>query len=205
MRFVLPVVVSALLLAGCASGPADQPQNTTPSIPGVDDVIAAPGEVQGQGTVIQVGDAPPQLCLGAIAESYPPQCGGPEITGWDWATAEGFETSGGVTWGAYVVTGGWDGITFSATSSMMLALYDPMPVVEPLLDPENAGDTDPTELERIQTELGDSAPFTVLESSIQNGYLWVRVIYDDGSIQRWANETYLPDAVVIRAALRDIG
>ena len=203
MRFVLPMVASALLLAGCATGPAAQPQNTTPSFPSVNEVIPAPGEVQGHATVLQIGDAPPQLCLGPIAESYPPQCTGPEMTGWDWETAEGFESSGDVTWGAYVVTGGWDGVTFSVTGSMMLALYDPMPVVEPLLDPENAGDTDPAELERIQGELAD-APFTVLESSIQNGYLFVRAIYDDGSIQRWADETYLPDAVVIRSALRDI-
>jgi hypothetical protein len=35
-------------------------------------------------TVLQEGDGPPELCLGGVAESFPPQCGGPEIAGWDW-------------------------------------------------------------------------------------------------------------------------
>jgi hypothetical protein len=162
--------------------------------------------VQGQGTVIQVGDTVAQLCLGAIAESYPPQCTGPEIDGWDWdAVAGTFETSGDVTWGAYAVTGTWDGGRFGLTGAITLALYDPMPVVDPQLDPDNAGDTDPAELERIQSEIDDSAPFTVLTSSIENGYVFVGVTYDDGSIQAWADETFLPDAVAIRPALRDIG
>lgn len=203
--FVVPVLASALLLAGCATGPGGQPQNTTPSFPDLD-AIAAPGEVQGQGTVIQVGDASPQLCLGAIAESYPPQCSGPAIDGWDWDSVEGtFESSADVTWGAYVVTGTWDGTRFGATSAMTLALYDPMPTVDPQMDPDNAGDTDPAELQRIQAEIDENAPFTVLTSSVENGYVFVRVIYDDGSIQAWADDEYLPDAVAIRPALRDIG
>lgn len=203
--FAVPALAAALLLSGCATGPADQPQNTAPSSDGLD-AIAAPGEVEGQGTVIQIGDADPQFCLGPIAESYPPQCTGPEIDGWDWGAVENtFETSGDVTWGAYVVSGTWDGSRLGLTSAMTLALYDPLPVVDPLLDPDNAGDTDPAELERIRTELDETAPFTVLTSSIENGYVFLRVIYDDGRIQAWADETYLPDAVAIRPALRDIG
>jgi hypothetical protein len=206
----LPALLSAasglVLLAGCAA--------TSPAVPGSDGggtdsdigiAIAAPGEVAGQGTVIQTGDTPPQLCLGAVAESYPPQCSGPEITGWDWDAVEGDESSGDVTWGAYAVSGGWDGTTFDVTSSVMLALYDPMPYVDPLLDPGNAGDSAPADLERIQTELHESAPFAVLSSWIENGYVFASVIYDDGSLQAWADEKYLPDVVAIRPALRDIG
>jgi hypothetical protein len=206
----VPALLSAasglVLLAGCAGGSAVSPGSDgggTSSDIGV--AIAAPGEVLGQGTVIQTGDTPPQLCLGAVAESYPPQCSGPEITGWDWDSVEGEESSGAVTWGAYAVTGGWDGTTFDVTSSVMLALYDPMPYVDPLLDPENAGDSAQADLERIQTELHESAPFVVLSSSIENGYVFASVIYDDGSLQAWADQRYLPDVVAIRPALRDIG
>jgi hypothetical protein len=110
-----------------------------------------------------------------------------------------------VTWGAYALTGGWDGTTFDVTSSIMLALYDPMPFVDPLLDPENAGDSTQADLERIQAELHESAPFVVLSSWIENGYVFANVIYDDGSLQAWADERYLPDVVAIRPALRDIG
>ena len=56
----------------------------------------------------------------------------------------------------------------------MLALYDPMPVVDPLLDPENAGDTPEAELTRIQDELTESSPFPILSSGQMNGYLFVR-------------------------------
>lgn len=207
----LPVLLAALgsaaLLAGCASGPSITPGASGGSADDTTDIgvaIAAPGEVHGQGTVLQIGDAAPQLCLGPIMESYPPQCSGPEITGWDWDEVEGEETSGEVTWGAYAVTGTWDGETFGVTSTIMLALYDPMPVVDPLLDPANAGDSDPAELERIQTELMESAPFEVLTSWSENGYLFASVIYDDGSIQAWADEKYLPDVVAIRPALTDV-
>lgn len=194
------------LLAGCAASPGSTGDGDVPSddTSDIGAAIAAPGDVIGQGTVIQTGDTPPQLCLGPVMESYPPQCSGPEITGWDWDAVDGEETSGEVTFGAYAVTGGWDGTVFSVKSAMMLALYDPMPFVDPLLDPENAGDTDPAELERIQTELTESAPFVVLTSSIENGYVFASVLYDDGSIQAWADDKYLPDTVAIRPALRDV-
>jgi hypothetical protein len=87
---------------------------------------------------------------------------------------------------------------------MTLALYDPLPVFDPLTDPENAGDTAQADLERIQTELTESAPFLVLTSSIENGYVFAQVIYDDGSLQAWADQKYLPDTVAIRSALRDV-
>src|SRR4051812_24259987 len=135
MRIVLPLLAAAVLLTGCAAPAVTPGAGGDGSASDTSDVgvaIAAPGEVFGQGTVIQTGDAAPQLCLGAVAESYPPQCSGPEISGWDWETIDGEESSGDVTWGAYAVTGGWDGTTFSFTSGVMLALYDPMPFVDPL-------------------------------------------------------------------------
>jgi len=203
---LLPALVAGLVLTGCASGPG--PGGITdwgPVGPDYELIIGAPGEVQGQGTVMQLGDATPQLCLGAILESYPPQCSGPEIDGWDWEAVDGEERSGDATWGAYVVTGLWDGIRFTVTSAMMLALYDPMPIADPLLDPENAGDTDPAELERVREDIEVWAPFTLLETRIENGYVFVRVIYDDGSLQDRVDRIYLPDVVAIRPALHDIG
>jgi hypothetical protein len=206
--YLLAASAALVLLAGCAT-PAATPgsggDGSTSDTSDIGVAIAAPGEVIGQGTVLQTGDALPQLCLGAVAESYPPQCSGPEITGWDWDAIEGEESSGDVTWGAYAVTGGWDGTQFSLTSAVMLALYDPMPIEDPLRDPENAGDTDQAELERIQTELHETAPFVVLSSSVENGYVFADVIYDDGSLQEWADGKYLPDVVAIRPALRDVG
>jgi hypothetical protein len=193
--------VSIALLAACTNGPDPIDPGNSPIVPA--DVIAAPGPVVGQGTVIQTGDTPPQLCLGAVMESYPPQCSGPELVGWTWDTVDGEETSGDVTFGTFAVFGGWDGVQLTVTDAVSLALYDPMPVVDPLVDPENTGDASDADLTRIQDELTESAPIEILTMWQENGYLFVQVVYDDGSIQAWADATYLPDTVAIRGALRD--
>lgn len=73
-------------------------------------------------TVIDTGDGP-QMCLGAVAESYPPQCGGPAVENFDWGQT-GFEEAAGVRWGSYALTGTFDGSTFSVTDAIPAALYD---------------------------------------------------------------------------------
>jgi hypothetical protein len=127
-----------------------------------------------------------------VLESYPPQCSGPELIGWDWDAVDGEKTSGKATFGTYAVSGSWDGTRLTVTGAIMLALYDPVPFVDPMLDPENAGDVPQHKLEEYQAVL-------------QNGYVFVTVLYDDGSIQSWADLAYVPDAIVIRPALRDLG
>ena len=57
-----------------------------------------------------------ELCLGAIAASLPPQCGGPRLVGWDWVDHEGdYEQRAGVRWGDFLVTGTFDGSSVSPT------------------------------------------------------------------------------------------
>lgn len=47
-----------------------------------------------------------ELCLGGVAESYPPQCGGPKVAGWKWADWTGaFEEASGTRWGSFILTG----------------------------------------------------------------------------------------------------
>lgn len=190
-----PVLAGALLLAGCtAAGPGAGGDVPIPH-------PAADRLVSGQGTVLQSFDDPPQLCLGAIAESYPPQCSGPEIIGWDWSTIELKESVEDVTWGAYAVIGLWDGERFDLKEPPIpLALYDPMPQEpDPRHDPANAGKGTDAELDRIQRELFDS--LEPLIAGPDNGYLFVTVIFDDGSIQEYVDEKYGPDLVVIESAL----
>lgn len=69
----------------------------------------------GQGLLLQKGDEPTVLCLGAVAESYPPQCSGPGVVGLDWADVPNTETASGVTWGEARVVGTYDGSTFTLT------------------------------------------------------------------------------------------
>ncbi len=181
----------ALTLAACSPpiGSGDAPAS-----PAVSSVL-------GQGTVLQVEDAAPQFCLGAVAESYPPQCSGPELVGWDWNEVEGSETASGVTWGTYAVWGTWNGTSLTVTDSIMLALYDPMFVADPYLDEANRGPTGDDELAAIQQQVADEAPVEVLASWAENGYLFAQVTFDDGSVQEWADSTFGPDVVLIRPAL----
>lgn len=205
-RPVAPAIVGAalVLLAGCASpgdsGPIDPGSAPPAGIP------AAQGPVAGQGTVLQLGDAAPQLCLGAVAESYPPQCSGPEIVGWDWEPIELKETANDVTWGTFAVVGRWDGATFELTEPPVpLALHDPMPTEpDPRLDPESPGAGSDDELLELQQSLHADSPVELLMSWPENGYLFVTVVYDDGSIQEHFDESHGEDLVAVRSALRDI-
>nr|WP_300046760.1 hypothetical protein [uncultured Nocardioides sp.] len=92
------------------------------------------GEVRTSGLVMVIdeGDGP-ELCLGAVAESYPPQCSGPALADFDWGDV-GSEEASGVQWGSYALTGTFDGTTFTVTDAIPAALYDTMaaPEEEPL-------------------------------------------------------------------------
>lgn len=160
------------------------------------------GEVVAQGTVMDVaGEA--ELCLGAVAESYPPQCSGIPLEGWAWDGVEGSETSGDVTWGAYAVQGTYDGDSFTSTvPPIMLALYDPMP----LPDPTNGepGEGEAAELLALQEELPDRLGDQYLSSYPENGYLWVDVVWDDGTLQDAADAEFGENVVVVRSAMREL-
>ncbi|NPD03707.1 hypothetical protein HN031_03295 [Nocardioides sp. zg-1308] len=92
------------------------------------------GEVRTNGlvTVLDAGEGP-QMCLGAVAASYPPQCGGPAVEGFEWGEV-GFEEASGVRWGSYALTGTFDGTAFTASDAVPAALYDAMaePEEQPL-------------------------------------------------------------------------
>jgi hypothetical protein len=79
-------------------------------------------------TVLSSPDHGPQLCS-AVAESYPPQCGGPDIVGWDWSVAK-HQSAHGTTWGTYSVVGTFEDGVFTLTE----------PPGEPLPSPPNEPD-----------------------------------------------------------------
>ena len=196
-----------LALSSCAGTPGsaanDAGSDAPPAVPASNP--AAPGEVLGQGTVLQTDGEAAMFCLGAVAESYPPQCSGPEILGWDWDAVEGAESASGVSWGSYAVQGTWDGTALTVTQPpIMLALYDPMPVVDPFTDPDNAGTSSDDELTALQEQVHNDEFVEALSSWPENGYLFVSVIYDDGSVQRYLDEQHGKDVVQVRSALRDL-
>lgn len=71
----------------------------------------------------------PQLCS-AVAESYPPQCSGPQAVGFDWAELpeDSYESAGNgasaTTWGDFGVTGTWDGERLTLTETPEPATYE---------------------------------------------------------------------------------
>lgn len=111
------LVITGAALAACAGGAGSAgPPNSG---------RLAEFSVVAVGTVFDTGDGV-RLC-GTVLESFPPQCGGEGVPleGWSWDGLDGSETSGGVTWGAYAVSGSWDDGTLTvAGDPVMLALYD---------------------------------------------------------------------------------
>lgn len=201
-------LVGMLTLSACAGGPAAAPP-TSSDAPGsaLETANPAPpdGEVQASGTVMDIGGSI-ELCLGAVAESYPPQCSGIPISGWSWDGIEGSESSGDVAWGAYAITGTYDGETFTVTQPpLLLALYDPIAPEDPTGG--EPGSTPESELIAIQDGLpavfGDDGS-VYLGSLPEKGRLWVDVVWDDGTLQAAADEDYGQGVVIIRSALHEI-
>jgi hypothetical protein len=73
------------------------------------------GLYEGNGTVLEAKDRGPELCLGGVALSLPPQCGGVPLIGWNWGSVDGEERAGGTTWGSYRVVGHYDGEKLTVT------------------------------------------------------------------------------------------
>ena len=197
---IVAAAVVAIAIAGCAS--ADP--SGTPSQAPLGSVTPVPpeGEVRAVGTVLDAG-GDPQLCLGAIAESYPPQCSGIPLEAWTWEGVDGAESSGDVTWGAYAVMGTYDGETFTVSQPpIMLALYDPIRPEDPTGGQPGAGDE--AALASIQEELPELLGDAYLSSYPQDGWLWVDVVWDDGSWQEAADAAYGEDVVIIRSAIQPL-
>jgi hypothetical protein len=206
-----PLAVAALLLGGCGTpasgpgGPGSAPATVPATVaPPVTSIPPASGPVTGTGTVIQTPGGDPQLCLGPVMESYPPQCDGIPLVGWDWETTGPHEQSdlgGEVTrWGTWAVTGTFDGTTMTVTGSVPLALYDvaaqpsPRPVAPP----------DLTDAGWARVEAGVRLLPGLLTSAREGdtGPVLADVVHDDGTLQDWADASFGPGAVRVTSALR---
>lgn len=98
-----------LALAACGAPEIGRLGDSSPS------ASQSPGQrYEWSGTVLQSSEHRPELCS-IVAESYPPQCGGVPVAGWDWGDVHGEERSGGTIWGGFRVVGTYDGKTFTIT------------------------------------------------------------------------------------------
>lgn len=109
------VLLAALALSGCGDEVSTDPAGSSSWDENqglVEDNYS--GRFQVTTTVLESPGQGPELCAGGVAESLPPQCGGPEIAGWDWDAVDA-ESASGTTWGEYTLTGTWDGARFTLT------------------------------------------------------------------------------------------
>lgn len=208
MRFPAIATLAALLvLSACGSDgdtTATDPAGHGPSSSrsSVTAVPAAPGTVHTAGlvTVMDTGGAP-EVCLGPVAESYPPQCSGPELVGWDWSDHQGtFEAEGEVRWGQFALTGTWDGERLTVTDAISAALYDAARPVDPV-HPAPEKDLDVTGLERVRAAAEDLPG--ALSAYVDGPRVLVDVVYDDGSVQDRVDATYGQGVLVVRPMLVD--
>ena len=213
MKTALALAAALLSLTACGSDSSDvvrdsggdaATQTPTADAPPEAPVPDGPVRTLNLATVMDKGS--PELCLGPVAESYPPQCGGPAITNWDWSRhgQEMFEQQGDIRWGTYMVTGRWDGTAFEVTETIPGALYDAISP-EPSPTPSPATVYTDRELLEIANELTDSLPGVqgAYGGEGTNGHVLADVIYDDGSLQAWADEQYGAGVVLITSALVD--
>ena len=116
----IPLALAMLLLAttaACATGirtgqaPEASPGSAQPKGNLVRDGYA--GRFRVAATVLQNKEHGPQICL-SVALSLPPQCGGPDVAGWSWDGLK-HESAVSTTWGEYLITGTFDGHTFTLT------------------------------------------------------------------------------------------
>ena len=87
----LALALAALLLVaacgtddgGRATDPAGSPPTASPTSPSAGAIPPADGEVVTRTLATVMDTGSPELCLGPVAESYPPQCRGIPLRGWN--------------------------------------------------------------------------------------------------------------------------
>ena len=214
MRFAW-AVAALLVLAACgtddgtrAADPAGDPTTSgaVADMPTAIPAASGPVTTLTPATVMDTGM--PELCLGAVAESYPPQCRGIPLVGWSWRDQAGhFDRISSVRWGLFAVTGSFDGTTLTVRDAVPAALHDPGPLPAEPTRCEDLATADchgPTQarIEQIQEELSALPGVLVIDASryVVHAY----VIHDDGSFQVWADEAYGDGIVEIGSALEPI-
>lgn len=195
-------LAGATLLSACSAGPSAAGGDTAPPGSALSALTpdAPTGEVLGQGMVLDDGSAA-TLCLGAVAESAPPQCSGIPLIGWSWEGLADATTTSGSTWGTYAVWGTYDGDAFTVTRTPVpLALFDAMPAPDPTQG--ERGEATASDVDTVQTVAPDAIGDAYLGSYDQDGWVYVDVVWDDGTWQRAADQDFGAGKIIVRSALR---
>lgn len=165
---------------------------------------------QGSITVLQGTERDSAGLCAVVAESYPPQCEGLPVTGWEW-DAVPHEEASGVRWGTYIVTGTFDGKAFTLTEEALpvdevdMADYPHLEYTEPEFgDP--AEDLSAAELDAIATELADRFPAIVFGgyADEEHGAAVVDTLLVSAELEAYAAEHFPEDTVVFTSVLKPL-
>jgi hypothetical protein len=209
MQRFIPVA-AVLVLAACGQGAGDAGSSggdadTAADSPSGDAVV-----YQGALTVLQGVERDAAELCGVVAESYPPQCGGLPVSGWDWEAVE-HEEAEGVRWGSYLVTGTFDGKSLVLTEDPVptadidMADYPELQYQEPEIgDP--AEDLSTEELQAIADEITAAFPRYVFGgyADDQNGVALIDALLVTPELEAYAAEHYPEDTVVFSAMLKPV-
>ena len=198
-----------LLVAACgtddggrATDPAaSSPSAAAPTAPSTGGIPPAAGPVTTRGLATVMDTGRPELCLGPVADSFPPQCRGIPLQGWDWSQhREQYDVQGDVRWGEFAVTGTFDGTTMHVTGAVPSAVYDPAEPADVPMPTGDAGTHGPDQA-GIERKLREHPmPGTLSVYPTPAGVV-VEVVHDDGSLQARADAAYGPGAVAVVSML----
>lgn len=178
---IVAVALTLVLLVAC--GEADEVVSSDG--PGPSEPVAGSSSQRytATGMVLESSEHGPQLCLGGVEESYPPQCGGPDVIGWSWDAVDGEESAGGTTWAEYTVVGTWDGEALTLTEQPSAPDRD-----------EQVDDTDRLETPCPEPEGGWRVvePETATDAAMQAAIEHARAQPDVGGV--WIDQSVNPAA-----------
>ncbi len=104
------------VVTACGQAPRDVALRTAASEPPTSVAIDSPAGEQlyeATGLVLDTPDGDPELCVGVVMESLPPQCEGIPIARWDWTQVDGEDKAGGTTWGTFNLVGNYERDVFT--------------------------------------------------------------------------------------------
>ena len=211
-RLSLLAALTTLVLAGsaCTDDGSDDvardPVSSSPASSGPPAPAVPEGPVRTRDLATVMDTGSPELCLGPIAESYPPQCGGPALLDWDWAEHEGtFDQQGDIRWGTYARHRHAGTARPSPPPRRSPARSTTLRCRRPRRPRLRRRTIRRAELEQIATELAGRSPAVLgaYGGEGSDGHVLVDVYYDDGSLQEWADATYGAVVVLVSSALVD--
>lgn len=182
---LVALAVTLLSAAGCPPPPDDGGVGSG----GGESTWPPAQEYEASTTVLESATHGPELCLGSVADSLPPQCGDVPVTNWDWSDVDDEKSANGTRWGDYRVVGTYDGEVFTMTEAPEPASAADPPggsteITTPC--PEPAGGWQPVDPDRT-TDIDEQAAMDHAQRAPDSAGAWIdnrQPIPRDGMIDR---------------------